>query len=101
MSHRVFTDSIEKAAVEQLIEQYINQQKACNNNDLSDCLLGIHNNKTDINKCLFVSNSTITRIKQQYKLNTVRVQRKSYNKSTAVDTTIPTFQQTLIRCSIN
>ena len=26
--HHVFTDSTEKAAVEQLIEQYINQQKA-------------------------------------------------------------------------
>ena len=28
-SHRVFTDSTEKAAVKQLIEQYINQQKGC------------------------------------------------------------------------
>ena len=48
--HRVFTDSTEKAAVEQLIEQYINKQKACNNSDLSDCLLKIHNNKNRYNK---------------------------------------------------
>ena len=42
--HRVFTDSTEKAAVKQLTEQYISKQKACNNSDLSDCLLSIHNN---------------------------------------------------------
>ena len=49
MSHFVFTDSTEKqAAVEQLIEQYINQQTACNYSDLSDCLLKIHNNKNAI-----------------------------------------------------
>ena len=34
-NHRVLTDSTEKAAV----EQYIDKQKACNNSDLSDCLL--------------------------------------------------------------
>ena len=62
--HRVFTDSTEKAAVEQLTEQYINQQKACNNSDLADCLLSIHNNKNDVKKCLQVSDSTIARIKQ-------------------------------------
>ena len=67
-NHRVFTDSTEKAAVEQLTEQYINQQKACNNSD---------NNKNDVKKCLQESDSTIARIKQQYKLNTVRAQRKS------------------------
>ena len=87
--HRVFTDSTEKAAVEQLTEQYINQQKACNNSDLADCLLSIHNNKNTVKRCLFVSNSTITRIKQQYK-------RKSYNKSTVDDSVISTFQQKLI-----
>ena len=91
--HRVFTDSTETAAVKQLIEQYINKQKACSNNDLSDCVLSIHYNKNDVKKCLFVSKSTITRIKQQYKLNTVRAQRKSYNKSTVDDTTISIFQQ--------
>ena len=37
-NHRGFTDSTEKAAVEQLTEQYINKQKACNNSDLADCL---------------------------------------------------------------
>ena len=84
------------AAVEQLIEPYINQQKACNNNDLSDRLLCIHNNKNDVKKFLQVSDSTIARIKQQYKLSTVRAQRKSYNKSTVNDTTISTFQQKLI-----
>ena len=42
--HRVFTDSTEKAAVKQLTEQYISKQKACNNSDLSDCLLSIYNN---------------------------------------------------------
>ena len=41
-NHRVFTDCTEKQAVEQLTEQYINQQKTCNNNDLSECLLIIH-----------------------------------------------------------
>ena len=51
---------------------------------------------TNVKKCLFVSNSTITRIKQQYKLNTVRALRKSYIKSTVDDTTISTFQQKLI-----
>ena len=75
--HRVFTDSTEKAAVEQLTEQYIDQQKACNNNDLSDCILSIHSNKNTVKKCLIVSNSTITRIKRQYKLNTVRSQRNT------------------------
>ena len=40
--NRVLTDSTEKAAVEQLTEQYINQQKAYNNSDLSDNLLKIH-----------------------------------------------------------
>ena len=97
-NHRVFTDSTEKAAVEQLTEQYINQQKACDNadSDLADCLLSIHNNKNTVKRCLFVSNSTITRIKQQYKLNTVRAQRKSYNKSTVDDSVISKFQQKLI-----
>ena len=52
-NHRVFTDSTEKAAVEQLTEQYINKQKACDNNDLSDCLLSIHNNKNTVKRCLF------------------------------------------------
>ena len=78
------------------VKQYINQQKACNNNDLSDCLLKIYNSNNDVKKCLFASNSTITRIKQQYKSNTVRAQRKSYNKSTVDDTTISSFQQKLI-----
>ena len=50
----------------------------------------------DVKKCLQVSDSTIARIKQQYKLNTVRAQRKSYNKSTVDDTTISTFIQKLI-----
>ena len=95
-NYRVFTDSTEKAAVEQLTEQYINQQKACNNSDLPDCLLSIHNNKNDVKKCLQVSDSTIACIKQQYKLNTVRAQRKSYNKSTVDDLVITTFQQKLI-----
>ena len=95
-SHRVFTDSTEKAAVKQLTEQYISKQKACNNSDLSDCLLSIHNNKNNVKKCLQVADSTIARIKQQYKLNTVRAQRKSYNKSTVDDTVISTFQQKLI-----
>ena len=72
-------------AVKQIIEQYINQQKPCNNNDLSDCLLKIHNNKNDVKNCLQVSDSAIARLKQQYKLNTVCAQRKSYNKSTADD----------------
>ena len=83
-NHRVFADSTEKEAVEQLTEPYINKQKACNNNDLSDCLLKTHNNKNDVNKCLSVSNSIITRIKQQYKLHTVRAQHKSYNKYTII-----------------
>ena len=48
LSHRVFTDSTEKQAVEQLIEQYINQQKACNNSDLSETLFIIHNNKNTV-----------------------------------------------------
>ena len=75
-SHRMFTDSTEKQAVEQFIEPFINEQKACNN---SDCLLKMYNNKNDVNKCLFVSDSTMARIKQQYKLNTVRARCKSYN----------------------
>ena len=84
-NHRVFTDSTEKAAVEQLTEQYISKQKACNNSDLAGCLLSIHNNKNDVKKCLQVA-----------KLNTVRAQRKSYNKSTVDDTVISAFQQKLI-----
>ena len=98
-NHRVFTDNTEKAAVKQLTEQYISKQKACNNSDLSDCLLSIHNNKNNVKKCLQVADSTIARIKQQYKLNTVRAQRKSYNKSTVDDTVISTFQQKLIDTS--
>ena len=80
--HRVFTDSTEKAAVEQLTEQYVNQLKACNNNDLSDCLLSIHNNKIQSKSvCLSLA---------------VRSHRKSYHKSTVDDTTISTFQRKLI-----
>ena len=33
--HRVLTDSTEKQAVEQLIEQHISKQKACSNSDMS------------------------------------------------------------------
>ena len=72
--HRVFADSTEKA----------------------DCLLSIHNDKNDVQKFLQVSDSTIARIKQQYKLNTVRAQRKSYNKSTVDDSVMSTFQHKLI-----
>ena len=35
-NHPMFTDSTDKQTTEQLIEQYINQQKPCNNNDLSE-----------------------------------------------------------------
>ena len=55
--------------VEQLTEQYIYKQKACNNSDLGNCLLQIHNNKNDVEKRLQVSDSTIASIKQhQYTL---------------------------------
>ena len=52
----------------------------------------MHNNKNDVKKCLPVSDSTIARIEQQYKLNTVRAPRKS----TVDDTVISTFQPKLI-----
>ena len=54
-NHRVFTDSTEKAAVEQLTEQYINKQKACNNSDLADFLLQIHINANTVETCCKVS----------------------------------------------
>ena len=50
--------------IEQSIEQYINQQKVGNSNDLADCLLQMHNNKSDVKKYnhKYVMNSDQIRI---------------------------------------
>ena len=70
--HRVFTDSTEKAAVDESDKKYVETNKPRDANNLAALLMMIHNQNNPASVVISVSHSTLTRIKQQYNMSTKR-----------------------------
>ncbi len=85
LSHRVFTDSTEKEAVEQFEQKFDETCKPRDGNDLAMLLLMIHNKKYPNCQLIKVSHSTLTRIKQQFNMSTKRTTKRK--SSTTINLT--------------
>ena len=98
LSHRVFTDSTEKQAVEQYDIKYAETNKPRGGNDVAMLLLINHDKKNLNNQQIKVSHSTyltLTGIKQQYNMSTKRTAKRKSTTMSVDDSVLTTFEKLL------
>ena len=90
-SHRVFTDSSEKQAVEQLDIKHVETNKLRDGNDLAMILSIIDNQTNPSNQQIKVSFGTLTRIKQQDNMSAKRTTKRKPNTMSVDDSVLTTL----------